>query len=376
MPFRFKTLNDIGDIKGKRVLVRVDFNLPINEQGEISNDFRIRKTLPTIDFLRKNGAKIFLISHFGSNQDKTIKRVIDYCKKYFPIAFVKSIEETKKLKLKDGDSVLLENVRLLGKGETNNDSEFAKALASLADIYINEAFSVSHRAHASIVSVPKLLPSYAGALFAEEVETLSKAFNPEHPFIFVSGGKKSDTKMPLIGKFIISADRLFIGGVLANEFFKAKGLSVGQSTVVKNSGVKIEWLDNSKLVLPKEVIVDRGGKKLELPITQIASEDRIVDASESFAKELRASLKDARLVIWNGPLGLCENGFCLGTDSVAAAIADSKAFSIVGGGDTEAEIDSLGLSSKFSFVSTGGGAMLEFLADETLPGIEALMINS
>ena len=357
--FNFKTINEIEDIKGKRVLVRVDFNVPVTD-GAVSDDFRIRKSLPTINFLREKGAKIFLAGHFGSERDESMKAVADYCKKYFPVVFAETIEKAKNLNINAGETVLLENLRLLGKGETDNNLDFATDLASLADIYINEAFSVSHRAHASIVGVPKILPSYAGLLFAEEVAILSKTFSPEHPFIFVSGGKKSGTKIPLIDKFLHSADRLFIGGALANDFLKAKGLNVGQSTISENPEIKKEWLESSKLILPKDVIVDRVGKKIEISSEKVLAEDKIVDAGDSFVKELRVALKEARLVVWNGPLGLCEDGFCLGTDNVASAIADSKAFSIVGGGDTEAQIDSIGLMPKFSFVSNGGGGKPDF----------------
>lgn len=371
MPFRFKKIEEIGDVKGKRVIIRVDFNVPCAD-GKIFDDFRVRKTLPTINFLRDGGAKIFLISHFGSEQDESIKILADYCQKYFPVIFSDSIESARAIEPARGEVVLLENLRRLGVGEENNDPSFAEELASLGEIYVNEAFSVSHRSHASIVGVPKFRPSFAGLLFSKEVENLSKAFKPDHPFIFVSGGKKAETKIPLIEKFFSSADKIFVGGVLANDFLRFEGFSVGQSTISKDVLIKSEWIGSPKLVLPTDVVVDRNGKKIEVAATAVAESDKIVDAGESFVKELRISLKDAKLVIWNGPLGLCEGGFCLGTDSVAEAITDSKAFSIVGGGDTEAEIDALGLVSKFSFISTGGGAMLQFLAKETLPGIEAL----
>ncbi len=371
MPFHFKTIEDVGDVRGKRVILRVDFNVP-NENGAISDDFRIRKTLPTINFLREKGAKIFLIGHFGSDKDETMRNIADYCRKYFPAVFAQSIEEAGALDLKEGEAVLLENLRLLSHGEISNDPKFAEELSSLGDVYVNEAFSVSHRSHASIVGVPKLLPSYAGLLFADEVKILSKAFNPPHPFIFVSGGKKAETKTPLIDRFFNLADKLFIGGALANDFFVAKGYSVGVSNVSKDVPIKNEWLNNPKLVLPKEVIIDDGKVKKEVPVKLVTKTDKIVDAGGSFIEELKTDLKGAKLVIWNGPLGLCEEGLCLATDSVAEAITSSDAFTIVGGGDTVSEIDHLGLVSKFSFVSTGGGAMLDFLAEETLPGIEAL----
>lgn len=371
MPFHFKTIEEIGNVKSKKVLLLVDFNVP-HEGQFIKDDFRIKKVLPTINFLRKNGAKIFLLSHIGSDKNESLEFVAKYCEKYFPVKFTKSIEKAKSIDLKEGEAVLIENVRILSKGEVANDSKFAESMASLGDIYVNEAFSLSHRSHASVTGIPKFLPSYSGFLFADEVKNLSKAFNPEHPFILVFGGKKAETKTPLIERFISSADKLFVGGALANDFFKAKGFSVGESTLSENGLIKEEWLNSPKLFLPEDVIVENKGKRKEILIESINESDKIVDAGASFIEELRNSFIDAKLVIWNGPLGLCEDGLCVGTDSVAEAITNSDAFTIVGGGDTVLEVDNLGLESKFSFVSTGGGAMLDFLATGSLPGIKAL----
>lgn len=349
----------------------VDFNVP-HEGIVVKDDFRIRKILPSINFLMEKGAKIFLLSHIGSEKNESLRFVAEYCQKFFPTTFAESIELAKSIDLKDGEIVMLENVRLLSDGEIANDPQFAEKLASLGDIYVNEAFSLSHRPHASVIGVSKLLPSYAGLLFAEEVKMLSKAFEPAHPFILVFGGKKAETKTPLIERFVFSADKIFVGGALANDFLKAKGFSVGRSTVSINSLINKEWLHNPKIILPRNVIVDNGKARRETPIESVGASDKIVDAGISFTEELKTRLIGAKLVIWNGPLGLCEDGMCLGTDSVAEAIAESGAFTIVGGGDTVSEIDNLGLESKFSFVSTGGGAMLEFLAKGTLPGIEIM----
>lgn len=361
----------MGDIKGKRVLTLVDFNVP-NKDGAVKDDFRIRKTLPTINFLRGKGAKIFLLSHIGSDKDESLRFIARYCERYFPVTFAESVEEAKSIDLNEKEVILLENVRLLSKGEVANDPKFSARLASLGDCYVNEAFSLSHRPHSSVIGVPKLLPSYAGFLFSEEVATLAKAFNPSHPFVLVLGGKKAETKIPLIERFISSADKIFVGGALANDFLRAKGFSVGKSVVSKSALIKKEWLDNPKLVLPRDVVVDDGAAEKEVAANAAEGTARIVDAGKSFIEELKSVLGGARLAIWNGTLGICEEGFNLGTDSAAEAIVSSGAFTIAGGGDTVSEIDKISLADRFSFVSTGGGAMLEFLADGTLPGIAVL----
>jgi len=327
------------NVRNKRVLLRVDFNVPI-KNGKVADDFRIKKTLPTINFLKKGGAKVIIISHLTDGKAKSLKPVAEYLSKRV-----------------GDDVVLLENIRNY-PGEEKNDRNFAKQLAKLGDIYVNDAFSVSHRNHASIVSLPKYLPSCAGLLFEEEYKHLKGVFKPRHPFLFILGGVKFGTKLPVLEKFVKIADKIFVGGALANNFFWAKKINIGRSVFDKNINIK-KFLQNSKIVLPIDV-----KKKNSV----------ILDIGPLAIKELSLLIKEQKFILWNGPLGSFEErGFEKGTKAVARLIANSRAKSIIGGGDTIAAIKKAKIPlKKFSFVSTAGGAMLEFLVKGTLPGIEAL----
>jgi 3-phosphoglycerate kinase len=347
-------------LKGKRILLRVDFNVPI-KNGKVAEDFRIVKSLPTIRLLKSKGAKIILLSHLGEKKE-SLKPVADYLNRYLgnfkfiPSIFGKAAEKAV-FSMKEDDIIMLENLRR-DKGEEKNDKNFAKKLAAFGDIYINEAFSVSHRGHASIAGIPKYLPSFAGLLFEKEVENLSKAFKPKHPFLLILGGIKFESKLGVLERFIKIADKIFIGGALANNFFKAKSINIGKSIFDKNVPVK-KFLKNKKIILPVDV------KK---------KDSVILDAGPKAIKEILFLIKKARFILWNGPLGNCGiKGFDKGTEMVARKIADGPAISIIGGGDTVAAVMKTGISNRFSFVSTGGGAMLEFLAKGTLPGIDALI---
>ncbi|NQV88182.1 MAG: phosphoglycerate kinase [Parcubacteria group bacterium] len=370
-----RKITDLKDLRGKRVLLRADFNVPINNNGEVEDIFRIEKTLPTINFLREAGAKTIIVSHFGSKESKSLKPVYLYLEKNFPVTFLEhpysGANDPELSQMSNGDVVLLENLRF-NDGEKNNDEKFAKFLASLADIYVNDAFSASHREHASIVGVPKHISGYAGILFIEEVDNLSKAFHPTRPFLFVLGGAKFDTKLPLIKKFIPLVDNIFVGGALANNFFKETGKSVGRSLVSEGDFDLKELIGNKKIILPTDVVVKNGEEISTKTPDQILPEDFIWDAGEKSIDEIKKILFESKFVLWNGPLGNFEIGFKQGTLNLAKIIAESDVESIVGGGDTLAAIKELGLYNKFSFVSTGGGAMLDFLANEMLPGIEVL----
>jgi len=339
----FKIILEAENLEGKRVLVRVDWNVPI-ENGVVTDDFRIQKSLPTIEFLQKAGAKIILISHLDKETD-SLHPVFEYVKNFLPLTFEKQ-----------SDLMLLENLRF-DKGEKENSRDFAVKLASQADIFVNEAFSESHREYASIVGLPKLLPSYAGLQFYEEVKRLSNAFYPKHPFLFVLGGAKFETKLPLLDKFLNIADNIFVGGALANNFFKEQGQDVGTSLVSDGDFNLKEKLKSGKIVLPIDTTLEGT---------------RIVDVGTKTIEDLKNKMSDAKFILWNGPLGEFEKGFKTGTLDLAKLIASSSAETIVGGGDTLSAIKELGIMNKFSFVSTGGGAMLDFLATGTLPGIEAL----
>jgi phosphoglycerate kinase len=340
----FKTLAESLNLENKRVLVRVDWNVPI-ENGVVTDDYRIQKSLPTIKFLQEAGAKVTLISHLESETD-SMRPVFEYVKGILPsLTFVEP-----------SDLVLLENLRQ-NPGEKANSRDFAQSLAEGKDMYVNEAFSASHREHASIVTLPKLLPAFAGLQFTEEVKELSKAFYPRHPFLFILGGAKFDTKIPLIKRFITVADSIFVGGALAHNFFKVEGIDIKNSLVSDGDFELQPIIDSGRILLPSD------------PLWR---DDKIVDAGMKDITTLEEKISRAAYVLWNGPLGNYEQGYKEGTLALARILAESGKEVIVGGGDTLAAIKELDLFKKFSFVSTGGGAMLDFLATGTLPGIEAL----
>lgn len=364
-----KKITEIENLEGKRVLLRLDLNVRI-EGGVIKDDYRIKRSLKTIEFLRAGGAKTIIIAHLDEKEGESLAPVFESLKNTLPVTFSNFVDVSS-LAIKEGEFVLLENIRE-NKGEKANDDEFAKSLANLGEIYINEAFSVSHRAHASIVGVPKYLPSYAGFLFSEEVENLSKVFNPERPFLFILGGAKFETKLPLVQKFLEVADECFVGGALSNDLFKANGFEVGKSLTSEKALDLKDILSNPKLRTPIDVVV-QGNLQIEnKKIESLDEEDLIMDAGDDTVAKLQELVQKSKFVLWNGPLGDYEKGFGKATDSLAGIIANSGAYSIVGGGDTLASISKLGILGRFSFVSTGGGAMLDFLANGTLPGIESL----
>ena len=378
-----KTIKDIEVFEGVKILVRVDFNVPI-KNSLVVDDFRIKSAFPTINYLRERGAKVILIGHLESNEqsDNTFKPVVDHMNNLVKdstnkFLFVKNLLNANSFienEMKNGDCVLLENLRY-SEGEKKNDPDFTKALASLADIYINDAFSVSHRAHASVVGLPKLLPSYAGFQLEKEIENLSKAFNPSRPFLFILGGAKFETKLPLLEKFINIADTVFVGGALATDFFKEKGYQTGASLVSEGDFDLSKYLDNKKLILPLDIINTNNEIK---NVTDLDADDSIADSGPKTLELLKSKVMEAKFILWNGPLGIYEKGFKVGTLGLAKMIADKfdqhggSTETLVGGGDTIAAIAENNAEDKFSFVSTGGGAMLEFLAKGTLPGIEVL----
>ncbi len=269
---------------------------------------------------------------------------------------------------------MMENLRRY-EGEETNDGTFAQDLSRFGEIYVNEAFSCSHRSHASIVGVPKYIPGFMGLQFEEEIKNLSEAFHPEHSFLFILAGAKFSTKLPLVEKFLTLADDVFIGGALANDLFKQKGYEIGKSLVSEGDLDLSVIVKHPKTLLPTDVTVEDEGKiSLKSPDT-VSREDKITDAGPKTDEMLKEKIKKAKFILWNGPLGQYEKGFKEPTFTLARIIAESGVKAIVGGGDTLATIRELNLFDKFFFVSTGGGAMLDFLANETLPGIVALETN-
>lgn len=362
-------------LRGKYVFVRTDFNVPI-EEGVIVDTSRIDAALKTIVYLKNSGARVILASHIGRDPHETLSPVYAYLKKKFEVSFASSwnYEEITKARnqMSDGSVLLLENLRAHA-GEESNDEQFVEFLASLAEVYVNEAFSASHRAHASIVGVPQHLKSYCGCQFKLEYDTLSKVFNPEHPFIVLMGGAKFETKIPVIESLITKADSIFVGGALANDILKANGYEVGLSKVNdldKNYAEQI-W-KSEKVIVVEDVKVKSFLFNTNKHISAVSKEDKIIDGGSKTASLLSQKIKEAKLVVWNGPFGTFEQGNSFLSKKVIDAISASDAYTIVGGGDTVAEVKKLGKENEFDFISLSGGAMLEFIAEGTLVGVEAL----
>ncbi len=371
---------DKQDLEGKRVLLRLDLNVPIVD-GEVGDTYRLERIVETVDFLRHKGAQTIIVAHIEDNNGETttLLPVFDYLKGYFPLDFCSTYFTSeaveKVLKLQNKGVLLFENLRI-NPGEKENDPVFAKQLSGMADIYVNDAFSVSHRKHASIVGVPEFIPHYGGLLLRQEIEHLSRAFKPVHPFVFILGGSKFQTKLPLIKKYLDKADVVFVAGALANDIFKARGFEVGVS-LISEGEISKDILENPKLKTFVDVTVKKENGKTEFKtLDEVSKDDYIADAGPKTIDELKDILKDAKTIVWNGPLGNYEIGFQDKTEQLAEIIAEQTtkngAESIVGGGDTIASINKLNLNHKFSFISTGGGAMMDYLVNETLPGIQAL----
>ena len=356
-----RSVRDIRLFQNIPILVRTAMNVPV-ENGKVINEYRLRRALPTIRFLAERGARVVLISHIGEKGTETLAPVAEALGKM--ISNVSFFPETIGPRaraairgLSPGSILVLENLRR-DRGEVMNDRTFAKELAALGDIFVQDSFDTCHRRHASIVGVPEILPSYAGLLLEDETRELSQALAPKHPALAIIGGMKFFSKESVITKMLAAYDQVFIGGALANDFLKASGKDVGKSLIsdADESTLK-KFLANPKLVLPVDFVIEN---------------EMILDHGPGTSALLANLAHKAKMIIWNGPLGNYENGFRSATDAFARAVADSHAYSIVGGGDTIAAIEDLGLLPRFSFVSTGGGAMLDFLVYGTLPGIEAL----
>lgn len=388
-----KTVTDI-DVKGKRCLVRVDFNVPIDENGKVTDDNRIVGALPTINYLRDHGAKVILCSHLGRpkgtfNLKYSLRPVaVRLAELGVPVVFAEDvIGESAKAAvaaMKDGDVVLLENLRFHIEEEKNDDS-FAKALASFGEVYVDDAFGTSHRAHASTAGVVKYLrPAVAGFLVAKELDIMGKALeNPERPFVAVLGGSKVSDKIGVIDNLITKVDVLLIGGAMAYTFFKAEGLEVGTSlcepdkTELAASLLKKAKERGVEFILPVDTVVATEFKAdasfKTVPSDAIPSDMMGMDIGEKTAALFAEKIKTAKTVVWNGPMGVFEmENFAAGTKAVATAIAQSDCVSIVGGGDSAAAVTQMGFKDKITHISTGGGASLEFLEGLELPGIACL----
>ncbi len=352
-----QNVKSLKSLRGKTVLLRADFNVPI-ENGKVMDNFRIKKGIPTVEYLVKKGAKVKVLIHLGKDGSTDIAPVV---KEFFRLS-----------KLPKSAVEFLPNVRSF-KGEEENDKNLAKEFAKGSDLYVNDAFSVSHRVHASIVGIPKYLPSYAGLQLEEEIKHLSSVFEkPKHPFLFILGGAKFSTKLPLIKKYLSIADYVYVGGALANDFLETMGMNVGSSLVDDTISVPKSILKNKKIILPKDVFVISNGQKALRKVHEIKDDENILDLGTDSLAELGKYIKNSKMILWNGPLGKYENGGEQGTKQILKLIVKTNTKSIIGGGDTVEMISEMKMEKKFTFVSTGGGATLDFLAKGTLPGIKAL----
>lgn len=367
-----RSVKDLPDITGLRVMVRAALNAPV-ENGVVSDPYRLEKTLPTVSYLLSKGAKVILTSHL-SKDGASLSPMYEYLKNKIPVSFSADIVGPAARKavdaLKNGEALILENLRM-NPGEKANDEQFARELASMADVFVMDAFDVAHRKHAGVVGVPKYVPSYAGSQFMAEIEGLTPALSPESPSLAIVGGAKLVTKVKLIETLLSKYDYVFVGGAIVNDFYKAKGYEVGKSLVSGADSAK-PMLGNSKIILPHELIVENPAGSHETDAEHVGVEDVIIDIAPEAIEKLAPVMSKAKSVLWNGPMGNFEKGYTGGTDELAKLIANSHAKSVVGGGDTLSSIQNLNLMDKFTFVSTAGGAMLDFLANGTLPGIEAL----
>lgn len=341
------------ELAGKRVWLRVDWNVPLVD-GKAVEPLRLERSIPTIKFLKKAGAKITIGSHL-SNPKASLQPMIDYVGKKVDLSGIN----------------ILPNLRA-GKGEVKDDKKLAGEWAVGHDIYVNDAFSASHREHTSIVGLPEFLPSYLGLSFAGELEALKEVGKPTRPFLAIIAGAKFESKLPVIEKFLPQADKIFVGGALANLFLKREGYEIGQSYVDPKAPSITTLLRNGKIEIPRDVVITREGEKLTVIPDEVRGQDKIVDAGPATLERLAQLIKDANFILWVGPLGLYEEGYSEGTNELARLIAESGKHSILGGGDTVTAISRLKLFDQFTFVSAGGGAMLEYLATGTLPGLEAL----
>lgn len=388
-----KTVKDI-DLKGKKVFVRCDFNVPMDENQTITDNTRIVAALPTIKYLLEQNCKIILASHLGRPKGEvkpefSLAPVAKELSKLLgkEVIMAKDVigedAMSKAANLKEGEIMLLENVRF-HREETDNDPEFAKKLASMAEIFVNDAFGTAHRAHASTTGIADYIPGVAGFLIEKELKFLGNAINnPERPFVAILGGAKVSDKIGVIDSLLDKVDTLMIGGGMAYTFFKAQGYSVGNSLCeVEKTGLAIEAMEKAKekgvkLLLPVDTKVGKEFKpdteSKTVPWTEIPDGWEGFDIGEKTIEMFKNELQNAKTVIWNGPLGLFEfDQFAIGTNEIGKTLAELDATTIIGGGDSAAAVTKAGLADKMTHISTGGGASLEFLEGKKLPGIECL----
>jgi len=368
------------EIKGKRVFVRSDFNVPMGADGEVGDVFRLKRGWETIQYLSQRGARVIVASHIGRAPEESIEPVARALKKFGAVVYVPDITGPAANKavsaMRGGDIVLLANLRSDPR-EKKNDESFARELASLADMYVGDAFAVAHREDSSIVGVPKLLPKYAGFLMRDEVVELTGALHPPHPSLAIVGGAKFETKDPVIRAFLEVYDHVCVVGAIANDCLKGRGFPVGRSKISEHAPAR-EVCENPHLIVPTDVTAENSEKKaLVKNPGDVLPDDKIVDIGPDTVATLAPYISEAKFITWNGPTGIFEEGYTAYTSAIAELIATRVAkggvHSVIGGGDTISALKASGIpEEKLGFFSTGGGAMLEFLLKGTLPGIVAL----
>jgi len=388
-----RSIRDL-DVQGKTVLVRVDYNVPLDHEGHVADATRIIATLPTLNYLREHGAKVVLMAHFGRprgqvNPKYSLKPVAEDLSKRLgidvplaPDSVGPEVERMVKA-LQPGQVLLLENVRFHAE-EEKNDPEFSRQLASLGDLYVNDAFGAAHRAHASTAGIAQYLPSAAGFLMQKELDALGGILeSPKRPFVAIVGGAKVSSKLGVLESMLQRVDKLLIGGGMANTFLKARGLEVGTSLLEADLVGTAQDLDKRakdrgvEILLPDDVVVtdkvEEGASAQTVDATAVPADKAIVDIGPKAVAAFRKALDGAGTVLWNGPMGVFEiPAFAEGTRAIAQALADSTATTVIGGGESVAAVEQLGLADKMTHISTGGGASLEFLEGRELPGVAAL----
>jgi phosphoglycerate kinase len=375
-----RSVRDIQILKNIPVIVRAALNEPV-ANGVVSDTFRLSRAVPTLQCLSERGARVVVISHIGEQGTETLEPVakklgelmsgVSFCTHTIGATAREAIRQ-----MQPGQIIVMENLRR-NRGEVMNDAGFAKELAQLGDVFVEDSFDTCHRNHASIVGLPTILPSYAGLELEAEVKELTAALSPKAPSLAIIGGAKFSTKEPVLDALLKSYDKVFVGGALANDFTLGQGHAIGASLVSGVDSTKIKkLLANPKLIVPIDARVGKKGARAELArvsnLGDIAPDELILDHGPATEALLSDLVGKSKQVLWNGPLGLYEDGYTQATDALAKAIATSSAYSVIGGGDTIAAIEALNILDRFSFVSIGGGAMLDFLAKGTLPGIAAL----
>jgi phosphoglycerate kinase len=371
----FLSQSSMGIFQEKRVIVRVDFNIPIHDnQISLDDAYRIAAVEPTINWLLGAGAKVIIISHIGRSGD-SLQIVAQYIQQQFPhwhLEFCNDITgNTAKetiTTMQSGSCVLLENIRT-DEREESNDQVFAKELAGLGDFYVNDAFGVCHRNHASVIGIPKHLPSFAGFLIEAELHQLEHALNPVHPALIIMAGIKFETKLRLIEKLLPTYDYVLLGGGLLNTYLAQLGYGIGKSVYDEHTSLE-SLLENKKILLPEQVVIERSGESLQVSITDVTPDDVIVDVVIS--EKIKEVIENMETVVWNGPLGWYEKGYVQSVRDIVSLLESGDQKSIAGGGDIVSLLRQEKLDHAITFLSTGGGAMLEYLEQGTLPGFEAL----